>query len=180
MTAFQIAFECVLCVLLGFGIVYSIHLGRALTVLRRDRKELAELIVKLDESGRRAEDGVEKLQNAGEISGRTLSRLIDQSKMLHAELEALSERSDQVASRLEGLIRQGNRLATVEPLAPRAVERNENVREELLDEALPSRPPVRVPVSPMPAVPASGRPYEQRSRQRTAAEQDLIRALRMG
>ena len=175
MTASEYTIEIALCILLGFGIFYSIHLGRALAVLRRDRRELADLVARLDESGRRAEDGVEKLQTAGEVSGRSLGRMIDQSRMLQGELEALSTRADSVAERLETLIRENKfpeqEKAVVEEVtsAPVAVVSPDQTAN-LERGALPS-----LPASPTPGV----RPYEQRLRQRTAAEQDLIRALRM-
>lgn len=174
MTASEYTIEIALCILLGFGIFYSIHLGRALAVLRRDRRELADLVARLDESGRRAEDGVEKLRTAGDVSGRSLSRMIDQSKMLQGELESLSERADAIAERLEMLIRENKfsekekTVATVETSPVEDVVSDHRADTER--GVLPS-----LPASPTPGV----RPYEQRLRQRTAAEQDLIRALRM-
>lgn len=181
MTASEYTIEIALCILLGFGIFYSIHLGRALAILRRDRRELADLVARLDESGRRAEDGVEKLQTAGEVSGRSLGRMIDQSRMLQGELEALSTRADAIAGRLETLVRE-NKLP----------EKQKTV-EEAMDPALAQSPAQVTVASPelvtgadrggLPSLPTSPnpgvRPYEQRLRQRTAAEQDLIRALRM-
>lgn len=191
MTTFEYAMELVLCGLLLAGIFYSIYLGRALAVLRRDRKELAELVAQLDESGRRAEDGVEKLQVAGDVSGRALGRMIDQSRMLQSELESLSERADLIAGRLEGLVRQGagqtSTAAQIIPLssvsaAAAAQEERHALRQEA--ESAAAKPPL----SSLPAstgrsgasVAAAPRPYEQKARQRTEAEQDLIRALRMG
>ncbi|GBR02268.1 DUF6468 domain-containing protein [Acetobacter oeni] len=195
MTTFEYVMEFVLCILLLMGIFYSIYLGRALAVLRRDRRELAELVAKLDESGRRAEDGVEKLQSAGDISGRALGRMIDQSRMLQSELETLSSRADSIAGRLEGLVREGNRPLTEERMASEAerlVMSEKLVSSASEPGAIPGAmhaPASSLPVSPQlsdasasvsqSSAPAL-RPYEQRSRQRTAAEQDLIRALRMG
>ncbi|MCH4092189.1 DUF6468 domain-containing protein [Acetobacter sp.] len=177
MTASEYTIEIALCILLGFGIFYSIHLGRALAVLRRDRRELADLVARLDESGRRAEDGVEKLQTAGEVSGRSLGRMIDQSRLLQGELEVLSTRADTIAERLETLIRENKfpekEKTVVETIAPVPVPAPVVPSDQMVgaDRAgLPS-----LPASPTPGV----RPYEQRLRQRTAAEQDLIRALRM-
>lgn len=177
MTTFQYSIEILLCALLLMGIVYSIHLGRALAVLRRDRRELADLVARLDESGRRAEDGVEKLQTAADVSGRSLGRMIDQSKMLKHELEALSERADAMAERLEGLLREGNRAMPEKQTPFAAVVGDKSVNDEMPVEV----EDVRNPLASLPASPPNGgsRPYETRARQKTAAEQDLIRALRM-
>ncbi|NHN83368.1 hypothetical protein GOB93_01775 [Acetobacter musti] len=201
MTTFEYCMEFILCILLIAGIFYSIYLGRALAVLRRDRRELADLVAKLDESGRRAEDGVEKLQTAGDVSGRALGRMIDQSRMLHSELEALSERADSIAGRLDGLVRQSNRQMpkartgsaesvqmpadheTVPPFEGITPSWSGNADAAMLpvSSEKPASPKFTGVQSPgtQESIP-SLRPYEQRSRQRTAAEQDLIRALRMG
>ncbi|NHO31627.1 DUF6468 domain-containing protein [Acetobacter fallax] len=193
MTNFEYVMEFILCILLLLGIFYSIYLGRALSVLRRDRRELADLVSKLDESGRRAENGVEKLQTAGDVSGRALGRMIDQSRMLQGELEALSDRADLIAGRLEGLVRKSSRPVMEEHIASELSRQGEGELETTpLSDRVTASGVAHVPTSSLPVSPqlsgvqgssSSGpsmRPYEQRARQRTAAEQDLIRALRMG
>ncbi|MBO1358705.1 hypothetical protein J2D73_02690 [Acetobacter sacchari] len=168
MTAIQYAIEISLSILLALGIFYSIHLGRALAVLRRDRQELVDLVARLDASGHRAEGGVEKLKRASDVSGRALSRMIDQSKLLQAELEALAEKGDAIAGRLDGLIRQGER-SEAHP-TPDGTRQLPAAGKAPVDESSISAEPRMAPP----------RPYEQRSRVRTAAEQDLLRVLRMG
>lgn len=192
MTLSQYIIEITLCFLLVLGIFYSIHLGRALTILRRDRRDLADLVARLDESGKRADAGIEKLQTAGDISGRALSRMIDQSKILQHELEMLSERADVLAGRLEGLIRKGREeFPELTMVSTRKGDEPAVAEESLEKEAAPAEvwgnadmdtlPQMeRAPLPSLPASPTVGsRDYEQKRRQRTAAEQDLIRALRM-
>ncbi|NHN87914.1 DUF6468 domain-containing protein [Acetobacter conturbans] len=187
MTVSQYIIEITLCFLLVLGIFYSIHLGKALSILRRDRRELAELVGRLDESGKRAESGIEKLRTAGDVSGRSLSRMIDQSKMLQNELEMLAERADALAGRLEGVIREGRQvLPEVSTAGGREAEMPLSEQAEPV-EMWGSRETESVSTSErasLPSLPASpvmdgSRSYEQKRRQRTAAEQDLIRALRM-
>lgn len=106
LTQIQLIIEIVLSFFLLMGIIYSFYLGRVLSNLKRDRESLLGLVEKLENSVKSAEEGVDKLRVAGEVSGRPLSRMLEQAKVTEAELDSLSGRADAVADRLQALVTQ--------------------------------------------------------------------------
>ena len=106
LTQIQLIIEIVLSFFLLMGIIYSFYLGRVLSNLKRDRESLLGLVEKLENSVKSAEEGVDKLRVAGEVSGRPLSRMLEQAKVTEVELDSLSGRADAVADRLQALVTQ--------------------------------------------------------------------------
>jgi hypothetical protein len=100
--------------------------------------------------------------------------MIDQSKLLQGELEVLAERADALAGRLETLIRENRQTAGATMVDATGMEEPQSAAIMTAADKRPSLP--SLPASP---VVTGGRPYDQSRRQRTEAEQDLIRALRM-
>lgn len=101
LTQIQLIIEIVLSFFLLLGIIYSFYLSRVLSNLRHDRESLMGLVEKLEASVKSAEEGVEKLRVAGEVSGRPLSRMIELAKVTGAELDTMVEKADATAGRLE-------------------------------------------------------------------------------
>jgi len=148
MDGLQIGLEILLSLLLAVSIIYSMHLGRSLALLRRDRDALNDLILSLQDSSRQAESGIEKLHRSGESVGRNLGKLTDQARILRAELTTVTEKAEAVSERLDAAVRAGRQI--VEPATAE----------------LQQKPDYEWQVAP------------QKARQRTLAELDLIRALR--
>ena len=98
----QLGIEATLSLLLILSIFYSLHLGRALSSLRRDKDELGRLILSLDRSSNDARSGIEHLRQTTEVSARQLGKTVDQGKLLRAELVELCKLGEDLASRLEG------------------------------------------------------------------------------
>jgi len=102
----QVFVEAALSVLLLLGIAYNFHISKTLSALKSDRASLIKLIEKLETSIKNAHDGVEKLRVAGQVSGRPLSRTIEQAKIVGGELDTLVDKADSRAEQLSVLTRQ--------------------------------------------------------------------------
>ncbi|AOX17422.1 DUF6468 domain-containing protein [Kozakia baliensis] len=118
----QLGIEAGLSLLLLITIFYSIHLGRALSVLRRDRAEVINLVNTLQQSSVQAQNGIEHLRQTTELVGRQLNRTIEQAKNLRVELNGLCERGEECADRIEKM-----------PLVSHASMRMENAAESNTD-----------------------------------------------
>ncbi|MBB2203591.1 DUF6468 domain-containing protein [Gluconacetobacter takamatsuzukensis] len=103
LTQIQVIIEIVLSLFLLMGIVYSFYLSRILSNLKHDRASLIGLVDKLEASVKSAEEGVEKLRIAGEVSGRPLSRIIELARITGTELDTVVDKADAMAHRLESL-----------------------------------------------------------------------------
>ncbi|MBO1324637.1 hypothetical protein K2X14_05660 [Acetobacter sp. TBRC 12305] len=132
LTQIQMIIEIVLSFFLLLGIVYSFYLGRILSNLKRDRASLLALVEKLESSVKSAEEGVEKLRIAGEVSGRPLSRMIEQAKMAGVELDSVVSKADATADRIEILATQ---LPSQEKRLGNLVEQASAIRITLIKEA---------------------------------------------
>ncbi|GBR11453.1 DUF6468 domain-containing protein [Gluconobacter frateurii] len=102
MDRFQLGLEIALSVLLLVTIFYSLYLGRALAVIRRDRGQLDALIMSLESSSAQAQSGIDHLRQTTEMVGRALGKTVESGKVLKHELTALCERSEAAAQVLEG------------------------------------------------------------------------------
>ncbi|MBR2124013.1 MAG: hypothetical protein IJ934_02365 [Acetobacter sp.] len=102
----QIIVEIVLSFFLFLGIIYSFYLSRLLSNLKRDRELLPSIVSKLETSLKNADDAVEKLRIAGEVSGRPLTRVLEQAKSTQTELKALADHADAMADKLQKLALQ--------------------------------------------------------------------------
>lgn len=101
LTQIQLIIEIVLSFFLLLGIIYSFYLSRILSNLKHDRESLMGLVEKLEASVKSAEEGVEKLRVAGEVSGRPLNRMIELAKVTSTELGTMVGKADATADRLE-------------------------------------------------------------------------------
>ncbi|GBQ34637.1 hypothetical protein HLH34_05630 [Gluconacetobacter azotocaptans] len=126
LTQIQMIIEVMLSFFLLLGIIYSFYLGRVLSNLKRDRSSLLAFVEKLESSVQSAEDSVEKLRIAGEVSGRPLSRMIEEAKMAMTELDGLAGKADASADRLQALVTQA---ITRESQLKNLIEKAENVRD---------------------------------------------------
>ncbi|GBQ98873.1 DUF6468 domain-containing protein [Gluconobacter cerinus] len=115
MDRFQIVLEVALSALLLITIFYSLYLGRALSVIRRNRGELDALIASLQSSSQQAQSGIDHLRQTTEMVGRSLGKTVESGKSLKRELTMLCERSEAVAQVLEKTASIG-RPANPEPL----------------------------------------------------------------
>ena len=117
MTRMEWMLEAVLVLLLAATLFHALRLERALGVLKRDRAVLEELVVSFNASTHQAEVGIEQLRVAADGTGRQMARQIETVVRLKDDLVFLLERGEQLANRLDSLVRAGRPLA-VEALRP--------------------------------------------------------------
>jgi Domain of unknown function (DUF6468) len=151
--------------LLAATLFHAIRLERALGMLKRDRAALEELVRGFNASTRQAEAGVERLRGAVDGAGRQIARQIEAAGALKADLVFLNERGEQLADRLDGLVRAGRKL----PMPSHRVE-NDYARIPEYSRASDLPEPAR-------AAAAEAEPAE--TRLRSQAERDLMKALRL-
>jgi hypothetical protein len=101
----QWAIEIVLIALLAATLFHALRLERALGVLKRDRAALEELVCGFNASTRQAEQGIERLRAAADGAGRQIARQVEAASALRDDLTYLVQRGEQLADRLDGLVR---------------------------------------------------------------------------
>ena len=107
--------ELALVGLLAATLFHAVRLERALGVLKRDRVQLQELIAGFNASTHQAEIGIERLRTAVDGAGQQIAHQVDAALLLKDDLTLLNERGDQLADRLDALVRAGRPLASVTP-----------------------------------------------------------------
>jgi hypothetical protein len=154
--------EIVLMVLLAATLFQAVRLERALGVLKRDRAALEALVADFNASTQAAEQSVLHLKTAADGAGRQIARHVETAIRLKDDLEFLTERGGRMADRLEGAVREGRTLdRTAEAVGQHA-------GADPYDRAIFPHPVEQ----PSPEV-------VEAPRQRSRAEQDLMRALRL-
>jgi hypothetical protein len=86
-------------------IVFAVMLNNRLSVLRKNRDELARLIGQFNEATVRAESGIPRLRKAAEDAGKGLQDRVDRANALRDDLAFLCERADETATALEQTLR---------------------------------------------------------------------------
>ncbi len=162
--------EIVLIVLLAGTLFHAIRLERALGVLKRDRAALEALVAEFNASSHAAEQGVERLREAAEGTGRQIVRQMEAGGRLKDDLLFLNDRGEKLADRLDRLVRAARVLD--QPVAAAAPEL-------LLREPLPREPMAWAPPREPEPEPRLADLSEVAPRVRSQAERDLLRALRL-
>jgi len=158
MDRFQLGIEIALSALLLVTIFYSLYLGRALSVLRRDRGQLDALISSLQSSSAQAQSGIDHLRQTTELVGRALGKTVESGKSLKRDLAMLCDRSETLAQQLESLLPAGRVAAKAAP------------RVEEMPEETSFRSALRLKPEEVRTMKPSG--------SKSAAERELLRALR--
>lgn len=129
MGGFETAIELVLVVLLSATLIYAIRLHRAIGTLRQDRGSLEHAAAEFDSGARHAEAGLERLREAAQ----TLGGQLNQAVSLKDDLAFLSERGEQLADRLDTLVRAGRAAEAAparSPPGPVAMRATPEVRSQ--------------------------------------------------
>lgn len=118
--------EIALMALLALTLVHAVRLERALGLLRRDRTALGEAVAGFDSSTRQAESGLGRLHVMTQEATQQATRSIEGAVALKEDLAFLAKRGEDLADRLEQLIRAGRALdparAREQPSAPARAE----------------------------------------------------------
>lgn len=121
--------EIALIALLALTLVHAVRLERALGLLRRDRMALGEAVAGFDSSTRQAESGLGRLHVMTQEATQQATRSIEGAAALKEDLAFLAKRGEELADRLEQLIRAGRALDPARPREqPAAPARAEQVR----------------------------------------------------
>jgi hypothetical protein len=147
---YTIILDIIVSLLLAATIGYAILLNRRLNSLRKNRDDLAKLIMNFNEATVRAEQSIPKLRKAAEESGLSLQDRVEKAQALRDDLAFMIERADTMANRLENGVRSARTEAKPGAAAPK----------------------------PRPAAPSSaGQGSSGFDDERSEAERELLRAL---
>jgi hypothetical protein len=101
----KIALDIVVSVLLIATIGYAVMLNQRLTQLRKNRDDMAKIIVSFNEATVRAESSIPKLKKAAEDAGTALQERVEKAQSLRDDLAFMIERADTMANRLENSVK---------------------------------------------------------------------------
>ncbi|MBX9633465.1 MAG: hypothetical protein K2X44_00665 [Magnetospirillum sp.] len=142
-------------------------LNQRLTQLRKNRDDLAKIIVSFNEATVRAESSIPKLRKAAEDAGMSLQERVEKAQSLRDDLAFMIERADTMANRLENGVRSARTEARTPPAAAKETPRSSasNLSER------PSQS------SRAATVAAAAAASEVDVDERSEAERELLRAL---
>lgn len=136
-----------LCVTIG----YCWRLNQRIRVLQQGRSELAQMLLRFDNSTKRATDSVSALQNTSKKLSESIQARLEKANAAADDLLFLIERAGQIADRLEGDMakRAGAKAERAEPaVAPKVELKSE------ADSAMARRAKKLMEVEPAPVAPA--------------------------
>lgn len=116
MNSFELLTNLAIICLLVPTIIYTYRLNRSLTILRQNQNSLAKLVEALNDATHKAENSIPKLKTVTEHSSEGLKEVVDSAKTLKDDLLFINERADNLADRLENVIRDGRTIK--EPSSP--------------------------------------------------------------
>ena len=115
MDSFELIINLTIIGLLIPTIVFAYRLNRNLNILRQNQKSLSQLVQSLNEATFKAENSIPKLKSVTEHSSEDLKEVIDSAKNLKDDLTFINERADNLADRLENVIRDGRNIKETAP-----------------------------------------------------------------
>ncbi len=173
-------FDALIVLLLGVAIGYAYVLNQRLRVLRDSRGELERVVNSLAEAISQADSGLNEIHNVANSLGRDLDRKIDSARGHGGEIEALIERAELAASRLETAISVARRHedAGAQAFQDEVVERLPLDRKpKPVAEPAPAPKP-RSKARPTPAKLFVGLAEEEAEEPARAAGGSIVKALR--
>lgn len=117
----KILLDLLVSALLIATIGYAVMLNQRLTQLRKNRDDMAKIIVSFNEATVRAESSIPKLRRAAEDAGQSLQERVEKAQSLRDDLAFMIERADTMANRLENGVRSARTEVRAAPAkdAPR-------------------------------------------------------------
>ena len=114
MDSFELIINLTIIGLLIPTIVFAYRLNKN---LRQNQKSLAQLVQSLNEATFKAENSIPKLKSVTEHSSEGLKEVVDSAKTLKDDLTFINERADNLADRLEIMIKDGRSIKEEKPAA---------------------------------------------------------------
>lgn len=167
MQYYTLVLDVIIAFLLVATIVYAGMLNKRLNALRKNRDDMAKLIVQFNEATVRADTSIPKLRKAAEDAGSALQDRVEKAQALRDDLAFMIERADAMADRLEGAVRAGRNEMKAAPAAGPAA-------------SAPTTAPPRTAPPPLAAARPGLRaepPEAGDDDERSEAERELLRAL---
>lgn len=173
----KIILDLLVSVLLVATIGYAVMLNQRLTQLRKNRDDLAKIIVSFNEATVRAETAIPKLRKAAEDAGQSLQERVEKAQSLRDDLAFMIERADTMANRLENAVRSARTEAR--PGAAPAPSAKESTRDSARESGRMAPPPERAASQSSRAatVAAAAAAADMDVDDRSEAERELLRAL---
>lgn len=91
-------------------IIYAYKLNKNLSLLRQNQKSLGKLVESLNDATFKAENSIPKLKSVTEHSSEGLKEVVSSAKTLKDDLIFINERADNLADRLETMIKDGRSI----------------------------------------------------------------------
>lgn len=110
MGSFELIINISIIALLIPTLIYAYKLNKNLSILRQNQSSLGKLVESLNEATYKAENSIPKLKSVTEHSSEDLKGVVDSAKTLKDDLIFINERADNLADRLENVIRDGRSL----------------------------------------------------------------------
>lgn len=115
MDNFELIINIIIIGLLIPTIIYAYRLNKNLSILRQNQKSLAKLVESLNDATCKAENSIPKLKSVTEHSSEGLKEIVDSAKNMKDDLLFINERADNLADRLEGMIKDGRNIKDEAP-----------------------------------------------------------------
>lgn len=163
----KILLDLLVSVLLIATIGYAVMLNQRLTQLRKNRDDLAKIIVSFNEATVRAESSIPKLRKAADDAGQSLQERVEKAQSLRDDLAFMIERADTMANRLENAVRSARTEVRTGPAGGKETAR-------VTAQAEPERPSRGSRAATVAAAAAAS---EVDVDERSEAERELLRAL---
>lgn len=110
MDSFELIINISIIALLIPTLIYAYKLNKNLSILRQNQNSLGKLVAALNEATYKAENSIPKLKSVTEHSSEDLKGVVDSAKTLKDDLIFINERADNLADRLENVIRDGRNI----------------------------------------------------------------------
>ena len=110
MDSFELIINLVIIGLLIPTIIFAYRLNKNLSILRQNQKSLSQLVQSLNEATFKAENSIPMLKSVTEHSSEGLKEVVDSAKTLKDDLTFINERADNLADRLEVMIKDGRNI----------------------------------------------------------------------
>ena len=122
MDNFELLINILIIFLLIPTIIFAYRLNKNLNILRQNQSSLAKLVSSLNEATFKAENSIPKLKSVTENSSEDLKEVVDSAKLLKDDLMFINDRANNLADRLEGVIKDGRNIKETTPVTNKPTE----------------------------------------------------------
>ncbi len=110
--------ELVLVAMLAATLFYAMRLERSISVLRKDRAGLTDVLSTIRKALDDADRGIQSLQHMADVTGRSLTGQIGVAAQAQQDMQYLLDRLESVAAKVETVIKSGRIVAAAAEESP--------------------------------------------------------------